>query len=308
MTVKASATGVLAATSGIPAGSGRRRPAWLKNRSLLIGIVGLGIIVLLALLAPLFTPHDPYLQSLANRRVPPFWHGYLYGHPKAGLDHPLGTDKLGRDYWSRLLHGARISLAIGLSTVVLSGLIGTVLGVAAGYFRGRVDMVVSFIIATRLSLPVVLIALAVAALHGSSLTVIICVLGFLLWDRFAVVMRTVTGQLRHRDFVSAAIAVGCSPLRVILREILPNVLNAFLVVATIEFANAVLLEAALSFLGLGVQPPLPSWGLMLAEAKSEIFFAPWMITVPGAALFTLVLLVNLFGDGFRDVFAGDTRA
>ena len=132
-------------------------------------------------------------------------------------------------------------------------------------------------------------------------------LGFLLWDRFAVVMRAVTQQARSKEYVTSAIAIGCSPLRVVLGEIMPNVFNAFVVVATIEIANAILLEAALSFLGLGVQPPLPSWGLMLAEAKSEVFFAPWMITIPGAALFTLILLINLLGDGFRDAFAAETR-
>lgn len=298
---------VKAVNAGLSQLSFTWRPAWLRQRSLMIGIVGLGIVVLLAVFAPLLTSHDPYLQSLANRRVPPVWHGFLYDHPKAGFLHPLGTDKLGRDYWSRLLYGARISLLIGGATVLISGLIGTTLGLAAGYFGGRIDMLVSFIVSTRLSMPIVLVALAVVALHGGSLQIIILVLGFLLWDRFAVVMRAVTQQARSKDYVTSALAIGCSPLRVILGEIMPNVLNALVVVATIEIANAILLEAALSFLGLGVQPPLPSWGLMLAEAKSEVFFAPWMITIPGAALFTLVLLINLLGDGFRDAFAAETR-
>lgn len=302
-------------TEILPAGSSQlparrraaRRPAWLRQRSLIIGVFGLTLIVILAVFAPLLTSQDPYLQSLADRRIPPFWHGLLYDHAKAGFLHPLGTDKLGRDYWSRLLYGARVSLVIGVSTVLISGFIGTTLGVAAGYFGGRVDMLVSFIVSTRLSMPIVLVALAVVALHGGSLEIIILVLGFLLWDRFAVVMRAVTQQARSKEYVTSAIAIGCSPLRIVLGEIMPNVFNAFVVVATIEIANAILLEAALSFLGLGVQPPLPSWGLMLAEAKSEVFFAPWMITIPGAALFTLILLINLLGDGFRDAFAAETR-
>jgi len=261
----------------------------------------------LAILAPLLTAHDPYLQSLASRRIPPFWHIFTDGNPKAGFQHPLGTDKLGRDYWARILYGGRISLFIGFATVLISGLIGSTLGICAGYFGGRIDAIVSFVVSVRLSIPVVLIALAVVALNGSSLQIIVLVLGLLLWDRFAVVMRAVTQQVRSKEYVAAALAVGCSHLRIIVQEVLPNVLNPLIVVATIEIANAILFEAALSFLGLGVQPPLPSWGLMLAEGKSEVFFAPWMITIPGTALFLLVLMVNLVGDGFRDAFAKEIR-
>jgi peptide/nickel transport system permease protein len=196
----------------------------------------------------------------------------------------------------------------GFLAALMSGLIGTTMGVAAGYFGGRVDLVVSFLVATRLSLPVVLVALAVVALKGSSLTVIILVLGLLLWDRFAFVMRAATLQVRSQEFVTAAQAIGCSTLRIVASEILPNVLSALIVIATVEMANAILFEAALSFLGLGVQPPLPSWGLMLAEAKEDIFFSPWMITIPGVALFLLVLSINLLGDGIRDVTAPKGRA
>ncbi|MFT4118807.1 ABC transporter permease [Bradyrhizobium sp.] len=278
-----------------------------KNPSLTIGLIGLSIIVAATLLAPLLTSYDPYAQSLASRRIPPFWHMWIDNNPKAGFQHWLGTDKLGRDYWARILYGGRISLLIGFTTVVISGLIGSTLGICAGYFGGRVDAVVSFLVSVRLSMPIILIALAVVALHGSSLEIIIMVLGLLLWDRFAVVLRAVTQQVRSKEYVTAAYAVGCSRLRIILQEVLPNVLNPLIVVATIEIANAILFEAALSFLGLGVQPPLPSWGLMLAEGKSEVFFAPWMIAIPGTALFVLVLTVNLLGDGFRDAFAKETR-
>lgn len=285
----------------------RSKTAWLRQRSLTIGLVGLGIVVLLAVFAPLITSHDPYLQSLASRRIPPVWHAWFYDDPKAGWLHPLGTDKLGRDYLARLLYGARISLTIGFATVTIACLIGTTLGIVAGYFGGRIDAIVSFVISTRLSMPIVLVALAVVALHGSSLKIIIAVLGFLLWDRFAVVMRSVTRQAKSKEYVTSAYAVGCSHWRIVLGEILPNVMTPLIVVATIEIANAILFEAALSFLGLGVQPPLPSWGLMLAEGKSEVFFSPWMITIPGLALFSLVLFVNLLGDGFRDAFAAETR-
>ncbi|MDP3038890.1 MAG: ABC transporter permease, partial [Deltaproteobacteria bacterium] len=163
------------------------------------------------------------------------------------------------------------------------------------------------IITLRLSLPFVLVAVAVVGLVGGSLQVVIIVLGLLLWNRYAVVMRSATQQIRNQDYVPAAEAVGCSTARILLSEILPNVLNSLVVVATLEMANAILLEAALSFLGLGVQPPTPSWGLMVSEGKDFLFFEPWLITIPGVALFLLVLSINLAGDGIRDVTAPESR-
>ena len=270
---------------------------------LVIGGTILMVIVLMALLAPLVAPYDPYDQQLARKLIPPIWHASA----KATWAHPLGTDHLGRDYLTRLLYGAQISLLIGLSAMLISGIIGTTMGVLAGYFGGRLDMVVNFIITTRLSMPVVLVALAVVSLIGSSLTVVIWVLGLLIWDRFAVVMRSATQQVRSREFIAAAQAVGCSTPRILLTEIAPNVLNHLIVVATLEMAHAILLEAALSFLGLGVQPPTPSWGLMISEAKGLMFFDAWLISIPGIALFLLVLAINLLGDGLRDVTAPENR-
>ena len=271
------------------------------HKGLMIGGAILGIIILLALLAPLLSPHDPYQQSLVKRISKPFW------SPDSKPEHPLGTDHVGRDYLSRLLYGARISLLIGFCVALISGVIGTALGVVAGYFGGRVDMVITFIITLRLSLPFVLVAVAVVGLAGGSLQVVILVLGLLLWNRYAVVMRSATQQIRNQDYVPAAEAVGCSTARILLSEILPNVLNSLVVVATLEMANAILLEAALSFLGLGVQPPTPSWGLMVSEGKDFLFFEPWLITIPGVALFLLVLSINLAGDGIRDVTAPESR-
>jgi peptide/nickel transport system permease protein len=266
-----------------------------------IGATVLLVIFVVAVLAPVLSPHDPLDQDLTQRVIPPIWHA-------AGTwEHPLGTDQFGRDYLSRLMYGARISLLIGFVAMLISGVIGTTLGVAAGYFGGRVDMMVNFIITTRLSMPVVLVALAVVSLVGNSLWIVIWVLGLLIWDRFAVVMRSSTQQVRDLDYVVAAKALGCSTWRILLGEIMPNIVNNLIVVATIEVAHAVLLEAALSFLGLGVQPPAPSWGLMVSEAKGMMFFDPWLIGIPGAALFALVLSINLLGDGLRDVTAPENR-
>lgn len=266
-----------------------------RHRGFIFGCLVLVLIVGLALLAPLIAPYDPYTQDLVNRLKPPVW---MEG---GSMEHILGTDALGRDYLSRLIYGSRVSLLIGVGAAAISGLIGTTLGVLAGYFGGRVDLVVSFLITTRLSMPVILVALAVVAIVGSSLLTVICVLGLLLWDRYAVVMRSVTRSVTRLDYVTSAQALGCSLPRILLGEILPNVGSQLLVVATLEMAHAILLEAALSFLGLGVQPPTPSWGLMIAEGKKYQLFDPWLIVIPGVALVLLILAINLFGDGLRDI-------
>ena len=274
----------------------------LNNKALVFGCGLLILIVACALLAPWISPHDPYFQDLTNRTVPPFW------YEKGSWLHPLGTDQLGRDYLSRLIYGARISLLIGISVAIISGLIGTTMGMLAGYFGGRIDMIVSFLVTTRLSMPVILVALATVALVGSSLWIVIMVLGLLKWDRFAVVMRSATQQVRSMEYVSAAQSAGASTLRIMLTEVLPNVMPHLIVIATLEAASAILLEAALSFLGLGVQPPLPSWGLMISEAKSYMFFSFWLIAIPGTALAVLIFAINLAGDGLHQVLTPGERA
>lgn len=273
----------------------------LGHRSLAFGAVLLALIVVAAALAPVLAPHDPYAQDLASRLLPPVW------NPRGSWLHVLGTDKLGRDYLSRLLYGARVSLVIGVCAASLSALIGTTLGVLAGYFGGRVDAAISYFITTRLALPVVLVALAMSSLIGGSLKTVILLLGLLLWDRFAVVSRSVAQQLRDAEFIAAARAVGASTPYILLRELLPNIAGALIVVATLEMAHAILLEATLSFLGLGVPPPMPSWGLMIAEGKTYMFFQPWVILIPGAALALTVLAINLVGDGMRDLTTPDGR-
>lgn len=275
---------------------------FLGQKAFVVGAGILAVIVLLAIFAPLIAPHDPYLQNLTQRTIPPVWYA------KGSWVHPLGTDQLGRDYLSRVLYGARISLLIGISVVIISGIIGTALGLAAGYFGGRIDMLVTFLVTTRLSMPVILVALAVVAMVGGSLWIVILVLGLLKWDRFAVVMRSATQQVRSLDYVAAAESAGASTTRIVLGEVLPNIAPHLIVVATLEAASAILLEAALSFLGLGVQPPLPSWGLMISEAKAYMFFSFWLIAIPGSALALLIFAINLAGDGLRDVISPEGRA
>jgi peptide/nickel transport system permease protein len=273
----------------------------LRHPGFLIGTGIVLLVALAALFAPWISPHDPDAQALGARLIPPVW-------DDAGRwEHPLGTDHLGRDYLSRLLHGTRVSLTVGLFAAVVSGAIGTVLGLLGGYFGGRVDAVVMYLVTTRLSLPSLMVALALVAAIGGSLTTVVLVLGLLLWDRFAVVVRSAVQQIRSADYVAAAVAAGATPLQVIAREVLPNVASAIIVVATLEMALAILAEAALSFLGLGVRPPTPSWGLMVAEGRQFMFFKPYLIALPGAAIFVLVVAVNLMGDGLRDITAPEGR-
>ena len=273
---------------------------WLSNSGITIGGGLFVIILFLTLAGPFMVPHNAFDQSLVDRLRPPVWSG-------GTSEHPLGTDYLGRDYLARLLWGGRISLLIGFCTIAVAGIFGTTIGVLAGYFGGALDFAVRFLIMVRLALPAVLIALAVAFIAGPSLKLLVIVLGLLLWDRFAVVARASTMQLRTSEFVVAARATGASNITILRRDILPNIFNQLIVIATVELANAVLIAAALSFLGLGVQPPLPDWGLMIAEGKQYLLFSPYLITLPGAAMMVLVLSVNLLGDAIRDVTDPEAR-
>jgi peptide/nickel transport system permease protein len=278
----------------------RRR--MMSHKGFIVGGIMVLLIFLMAVFAPVIAPHDPFHQDLSLRMIPPVW------NEKGTWNYPLGTDNLGRDYLSRLVYGCRISLLIGFSCMMIAAVIGAMLGLTAGYFGGKLDMIVSFIITVRLALPAVLVAIAVVALIGGSMKIVILVLGCLIWDRFAVILRATTKQIRAIDYVQAAQAAGCSVLRVIVMEIMPNLFNSLVIVATLEIGRAILLEEALSFLGMGVQPPTPSWGLMISEGKDMMLFNPYLVTIPGAALFILVLGMNLFGDGLREVTSPEGRS
>lgn len=283
-----------------PAALWRRRA--LGHAGLLAGGTVVAMVVLAALCAPLVAPFDPYQQDLARRLVAPVW------GEGGSWTHPFGTDALGRDVLSRLIHGARISLAVGFFPAAIAAIVGTTLGIAGGYFGGRVDAFVMYLVNVKLALPPLLIALSLVSVVGGSLTALILILGFLFWDRVAIVTRTATQQLRSQEFVAAAHAVGASRLRILFGELLPNVMDQIIVIFTLEMALAILIEAALSFLGLGIRPPTPSWGLMISEGRSFIFFKPYLIMLPGAAIFLLVLAINMAGDGVRDVTAPQSRS
>ena len=265
-----------------------------RNISLVLGGGILLFWIAVAVLAPVLAPDDPYLQDLPHRLLRPFWEA------KSLPDHLLGTDQFGRDYLSRLIYASRISLAVGFGAAAIAAVIGVSLGLVAGYFGGRVDAAIMFLISVRLALPLILVALSLVSLTGNSLGVVVMTLGLLMWDRFAVVTRTAAQQVVRREFVGASELLGSPHWWIVVAVLLPNIANSIIVVATLEVAHAMLLEAALSFLGIGLAPPIPSLGIMISQARPYLFFEVWMIALPGLALFSLVFAVNLFGDGVRD--------
>lgn len=259
------------------------------------------LFALLAIFAPLVAPHDPYIQDLSNRLVPPVWNA------EGSWTHILGTDQLGRDYLSRLIYGARISMGVGFGAATLGCIIGVSIGLVAGYMGGRIDQGASFLLTCQLALPSLLLAMALVFFVGSSVATLVVVLGVLHWQYYMVVTRTLTRQIRSLEYVSAARSIGSNDRQVLFYEILPNLFNQIIVVFSLEMAVVIIHEASLSFLGVGVQPPTASWGLMIAEGKTMMYFQPFLVTVPGVALFLLVLAVNLLGDGIRDITAPESR-
>ena len=255
----------------------------------------------LAIFAPLVAPHDPYVQDLAKRLIPPVW------STEGSWEHILGTDALGRDYLSRLIYGARISMGVGFGAATLGCLIGVTIGLSAGYRGGRVDQAATFLLTCQLALPSLLLAMALVFFVGSSVTTLVVVLGVLHWQYYMVVTRTLTRQIRSLEYVSAARSIGSTDRQILFYEILPNLFNQIIVVFSLEMAVVIIHEASLSFLGVGVQPPTASWGLMIAEGKTMMYFKPYLVVIPGAALFLLVLAVNLLGDGIRDITAPESR-
>lgn len=267
----------------------------LQNKAAMAGLVVLGVVAASAVLAPLVAPTDPTAQELASRLKPPGWTS-PEGHLSA-----LGTDHLGRDILSRLIFGARISLVIGLSAVAIAGTLGTLMGLAAGYRGGRVDDLCMRLTDTMLAMPFILLALTVIAVLGPSLRNIIVVLGVTSWVSYARVVRAEVLTLRTREFVAAAQALGGGGGRIIFRHLLPNVLTPVIVIATLEVARLIILESALSFLGLGIPPPTPTWGGMLADGRAYLSTAWWLATFPGLCIMLTVLGINLLGDWLRDV-------
>ena len=270
------------------------RQLW-RSRSGLFGFVVVVVFVLTALGAPLVAPDNPVKTNLRQRLAPPM----ASIQDQASV---LGRDQLGRDILSRIIYGSRVTLVVAATSVILGGLVGIALGLLAGYFGGWVDRVLMRLADVQLSLPMMLLALIIVAVLGPSLTNLVIVLALTSWTRYARIVRGDVLSLREREFVLSAIAAGADAKRIIVYHILPNVISAAVVVGTLELARVIIMESALSFLGLGVQPPEPSWGRMLADGRSYMASAWWLATFPGLAIMILVLGVNMLGDWLRDHF------
>ncbi len=267
------------------------RRAWRRFRRFkpaVAGLVMIAFIALLAIFAPLVSPYDPYDINTATRGDAP------------SLAHPFGIDEVGRDMLSRTIYGSRIAMLVGLSATGISLVIGVLVGASAGYFGGFVDAILSRIVDALIAFPLLVLLIAMAAALGPSLRNVIIIIGVTVWGQYARVVRAEVLSLREREFVTAARTVGATDGRIIIRHIIPNVLGPIIVLASLSVAGIILLEAALSFLGLGVQPPTPSWGSMLSAGRTYILTYPHIAFFPGLAIVVTVLGFNLLGDGLRD--------
>jgi len=261
------------------------------------GVAAAGVILMIigsAVLAPWVATHDPLSVNIRNRLAPPAWMDG--GTPR----HLLGTDQVGRDLLSRVIYGGRISLAVGTSAVLISASIGVLMGLGAGYFGSRVDWTIMTLVNVMLTFPFVLLALAVIAVLGPSLMNMIIVLGVADWPLYTRVIRAETMALREREFILAGRALGMSHLRIMFRQIFPNLVSLIVVIATLQVARVIILESFLSFLGLGIQPPTPAWGNMLGEGRLYMLNSWWIAAFPGLAIFVTTLAINLMGNALRD--------
>jgi len=266
------------------------------------GLTILFLLVMAALFAEFIPPHSPIDQDITQALKVPF---FLKG---GTLSHLLGTDELGRDILSRIIFGARISLVVGFIAVAISGFIGTCLGLISGYFGGKIDSIIMRVVDVQLSMPYILIALALIGALGPSLRNIIIVIGITSWVDYGRVIRGEVLSVKENEFVDLAKIAGCSTYRILLKHIFPSVVNSLIVLGTLMLGRIIIFEAALSFLGLGVQPPTPSWGIMLADGRQYLTYAWWLATFPGLAIMLVVLGTNLVGDWLRDMLDPRQRA
>lgn len=252
-------------------------------------------VFLIAVLAPVLSPHDPLRGSLADNLSPPFW------LDEGSWTYPLGTDMLGRDVLSRLLYGARASVSVALMAIFFAGVLGTTLGITAGYFGGWTDILIMRAVDLMLSMPLLLMAFVLSFVWGPSFGNVIIVLALFFWAQYARQVRGEALSVRERDYVKLARVAGASHIRIMARHILPNVANTLMVLAMLQVGRVILLEASLSFLGVGLPPPQPAWGLMVAEGRGMMSSAWWISATPGVAIILTIISLNLFGDWLRDV-------
>jgi len=261
----------------------------------MFGLVMVLAVIISAIFAPFLSPHDPILQDVEKRLIPPVW------QTGGETDYLLGTDHLGRDIVSRLIYGARISIVVSVSAVVFSAILGTIIGLLSGFYGGNVDNIFMRIADVQLAFPFILLAIAIIAVLGPNLQNIIIVMGITGWVIYARVVRAEVLSLREKEFITSVRALGGSNGRIIFRHLLPNVVAPIIVIITLEMARMIIMEAALSFLGLGIQPPTPTWGGMLADGRVYLATSWWLATFPGLVIMLVVLGINLLGNWLRDI-------
>jgi peptide/nickel transport system permease protein len=266
-----------------------------------VAVAMLGLFILAALLAPFIAPENPMAGSLEDRLMPPAW------AEGGSLRHLLGADDLGRDILSRLIYGAQVSLAVSTLAILGAGIVGSAVGMFAGYFGGWIDRIIMRIVDLALSFPIIMLALLIAALFGPSLINIIIVLIIVLWSPYARMARGETLRVKKLDYVDLAHTAGASDFYIIFRHILPNIAGALIVLATLQVGTVIVLEASLSFLGVGVPPPTPSWGSMVADGRNFIASAWWVSLIPGLAVLVVVMSANMLGDALADHLNPDRR-
>ncbi len=267
----------------------------LENKGAIFGLIMVLLVVIAAVFAPLLSPYDPIAQDVEKRLLPPFW--------QEGADprYLLGTDHLGRDIISRIIYGARISLVVSISAVAFSCFLGTLIGLLSGFYGGKVDNIFMRLADVQLAFPFILLAIAIIAVLGPNLQNIIIVMGITGWVIYARVVRAEVLSLREKEYVLAVRALGGSNRRIIFKHLLPNVIPPVIVIVTLEMARMIIMEAALSFLGLGIQPPTPTWGGMLADGRVYLVTSWWLATFPGVVIMLVVLGINLLGNWLRDI-------
>ncbi|HSF05336.1 MAG TPA: ABC transporter permease [Methylomirabilota bacterium] len=291
----------MASTQVLPSPPARALRLVRRSPLAVIGALIVGLVIMAAVAAPLLATSDPTDQDLTVVLKPPFW------LEDGSVQHPLGTDHLGRDVYSRLVYGAQISLTISVLAALLGAVVGVAAGLVAGYHGGRLGAIIMRIVDLNLAFPLILLALAVVALLGANLKNLVIVMTITTWMIYARVVRGLTLALREREFVQAVRALGAHDARIIARHVLPNLTAPILVIWTLEVARVILMESALSFLGLGVPPPTPTWGRMLAEGRDYLTVAGWISIFPGIAIMVTVLGINFLGDGLRDLLDPQLR-
>jgi peptide/nickel transport system permease protein len=265
------------------------------RRAPIVPLVILAVLVLSAILAPIVAPHDPLQTNLRNTLAPPFFQA------GGSIEHIFGTDKVGRDVFSRVIYGGRVSLLLAMSVLLIGGSVGTVLGLISGYFAGKIDAVIQRGVEAILSLPTIMVALVFVFVLGQSFTSVVLILSPFIAARFTRMVRGEALSVRQQTYVSLARVAGASHWRIIVKHILPNVSATIIVIATLEVGHLILVESSLSFLGVGVPPPTPAWGLMVADGREYLVTKYWLSLVPGLAIVATVLSINWIGDWLRDV-------